>query len=415
MWLAIGSFVGASWIAFGLVPRQPVLWVDVGQAVAYSTLYLCPVVAAAVAFHFVRDEKRPLKELLVSSPRSDARLVMLVVGVEVASVLGGYLAVGVWMSVRAWVNGAFGGPDLELILAGASLIGASGAVGFLTGRLAPTWFTPPILGVSLWVAFWVVSENHRLSLLTPVLGLEPTPWLPFDPMVGIAQTLWGLGLGVIFICAGLLWREWGWSTFVAMTIGIATVVPTASYLAGRSPLPYDSDPPQVQLTCVKVSDLEVCRHAAFSGILGESAAAVELLVAPLRAVGDYPTRVVEVADDASRVQRNDAAPDEFSFVSGGIASGTFDADSFIDLLALQLVYRTCPGFQSDPTRDALALWLSTTARNADLPNGLSDPVERIANWLNGIDENTRSEWLSHVWRQTSACLPIDNPLPVRAP
>ncbi|MGI8615946.1 MAG: hypothetical protein ACR2L4_04065 [Actinomycetota bacterium] len=392
----------AFWLVDELRNRAVPLWIDVGNSLETSLLYLGPIVASATAFQSVREGRGALRELLDSTPRADVmRSLVLVLG-ELVWGIAVLLVVTLWLLVVTGLRASYGGPDTELIAAGFGAVAAFASIGFLAGRLLPSFVTPPLVGLGAYLGIWLTGVGETpFRLLSPLIDGEPTPLLPFPPSVGLLQTSWFLCLAVVAFGIGILWREASAGVSVVTLIAGALALLSAVGLVARGQVFVDSVGVNYASVCRSRSGIDVCIHPAYASVADQAAVVAARTLRPIKEATGWPTRTLQVGlmADAHRIEQLE--PTTLGFTTSPVGAEGFEETGFSQGLAFAaLGFDKCDRLDpDDPVRVGLAIWLIERADPG------SAPIEGLpmTEWLNDQPPTIIDTWLETYLGPLRAC------------
>jgi hypothetical protein len=380
------------WLVEQLRIREVPLWVDVGHSLEYSLLILGPLVASATAFQAVQEERGALRELLDSMPRVGyLRDLALVSGELVWSVIA-YLILSLWLVLVTAFGATAGSPDLELLLAGLAGIGTFASLGFLTGRIIPRYFAPPLVAVATYLIIAATgSGGTALRLLSPLIDGEPTPLLPFPARVGVFQSLWFASLAVALFGAAVLWRETSRALLTVTALATIFAVLSALGLVLKTHVFVDSVGVDYGPACQTKLSLRVCIHPAFRDVLAPTADAASATLRPLTEATGWPARIQQVGTRADALEAEKQHSGTLAFTALPVGSQGFDAGTISQSVAFAVTgSETCERLDpNDPVRLGLALWLINEAE----PGSIAASDFPFAAWIDSLPDGARRDWL----------------------
>jgi hypothetical protein len=159
--------VGMSWFVadqqpYFDKPQGVALWPADSLRVSFASVLVAPFVAALLSWEAGRDRRRHIDDLLITTPRpAFARDLARWAGTSAWALLA-YSGVGLAVLIPTARAATWGGPLNGALLVGVVLVPAAGAVGYLTGMIFPSRFTPPLVGIGVY------------AIEVGIAGLQPT-------------------------------------------------------------------------------------------------------------------------------------------------------------------------------------------------------------------------------------------------
>jgi hypothetical protein len=279
--------------------RGVVLWMPTVRGIGYTLGVAGPLTAALASWVAGRSRRRRMTDLLATAPLPS-----------------GWSVVAEWLAVTFWALAAYlgcaavalawtatgttwGGPLLSPILVAAVALAVCAAGGLLLGSLWPSRFLPPLLAIA--VAFLIVGPTgmwqlERFKMLSPMGPIDSV--VRYDPMIRVDERmmrphlLWLAALSLTLVLGLVVRQRGGWAARALLVASVAAAVITATPLLNyrsqswgeftHAAIPYEP-------ICA-TETVTVCVHPAYEEFLGEVAASVELIVAPLAGIEGVPTR-----------------------------------------------------------------------------------------------------------------------------
>jgi hypothetical protein len=321
----------------------PPVWTVRASVIGDHMLFeFCAFAGGMAAWAGSRERRRKALDLVASTPRAVwARL-----GVTLAGTLGwlllAFLAGVAAIYIPTALQATWGGPPLWPVFAGAAGVIVVTIIGFACGVFFPGRFTAPLVATGLLVlyqagfreALGVTASPGTDALLSPasaVPAVDAGVYYRIAPDVPITQVMFMGGiavalLGVLALAAALRQRApargrislRGWPArgdnwllrAVAVVLVAAGVAAswTAYSLAGTAKLTAtgweipalhdaarDRPVPFVPDCTSAPGGFQVCVHPAFSGYLGDVAAALDPVAAEIAGLPGAPVRAEQVA------------------------------------------------------------------------------------------------------------------------
>jgi hypothetical protein len=150
--LAVLFYANAYRRASGFPPVWTVRATALGEA---NVVFFSVIATGIAAWAATRESRRKTGDLLATTARAPwARQLTVLAATTFWNVLA-YLAGVAVIYVQTALQATWGGPPLWPVAAGAVTVAASCAVGFVAGTLLPGRFTAPIVGVAVFVAWFI--------------------------------------------------------------------------------------------------------------------------------------------------------------------------------------------------------------------------------------------------------------------
>ena len=302
-----------------------------------------------------RERRRKALNLVASTPRAVwARLSVTLAG-TLGWLLLAFLAGVAAIYIPTALQATWGGPPLWPVLAGAAGVIVVTIIGFACGVFFPGRFTAPLVAIGLLVlyqagfreALGVTASPGTDALLSPasaVPAVDAGVYQHVAPDVPITQVMFMGGiavalLGVLALAAALRQRasargrmslrawpargdNWLLRTVAVVLVAAGVAASWTAYsLAGTAKLTAtgwqipalhdaarDRPVPFVPDCRSAPGGFQVCVHPAFSGYLGDVAAALDPVAAEIAGLPGAPVRAEQVASAGTWPQRLRAEP-----------------------------------------------------------------------------------------------------------
>ena len=422
LWL-FAPILGLAWFYFDgdMAYFRTLLWVQVSIGVRNIAFFAAPCIAAAAAWMAGRERRRGSGELLTTMPQSPLSRHLRVLLATIIWGVAAYLLVALVLLTLTARRATWGGPTFWPALIGLLALSTYGALGFALGRVIPSRFTAPLVGVASFfmqsfVAYGSYAtrqlvENPRfgwLIYLSPVVELPASPWYGIQPNIGWQQAAFLLGLGGLAIGAMALGERhtraaWGLCGGAAIltVVGVVLIHSAAPIGTARERAAARMADPTAGLipftpVCAGES-FPICVHPAYQPWLTENAVSINRVVAPLRAVPGAPLRGEQWSPLFGRVTTEvvminpqpDVQASASQFVDQLLASPEYVPES----------WRQCPDFNSATgyqscwyARDAIKIWLLRQGGfNGDLP--AQSAAIAAAERFGALPETEQRAWL----------------------
>lgn len=272
-----------------------------------------PLFAGGAAWMAGRERRREMGDLLATTPRSPwGRLLTIWAATTLWGVLLYLIIVAVILGVTAQ-QATWGAPVPWPLLVGLLEMPALAALGCALGSGLPSRFTPPLVGVGVFITIGLgptlVNHGDKIGLLAPGYpSISFSVWYASSAALGLVQALFLLGLTAVGLGSlGLSRRVPGHlhrahravlvtaigGALTLASIGLVTTV--QARWAGEMPLfgaPVSGTPIPYAPVC-RAAPLPVCVHPAYRTQLGETTALINRIAAPLLGVSGAPTRATQ--------------------------------------------------------------------------------------------------------------------------
>lgn len=336
------------------------LWAASSAEVRDSLFVLGPFAAAVAAWVAGREGRQGLAELLATTPRPELQRRLVAAAATALWALLAYLAVGALVVADSALHRAWGAPVLWPMLTGLLAVLAHASLGYALGYSLSSRFTAPLVGIVIFaLQMFVTDQPGWGKWLSPIARLETSVWYGVRPYLGLAQTLFLLGL------IGLAWATIALGSGHRRIGGTALVGAALLTAAGlgetyRNRFVYERnsqgvlvsverDAPRPYTPVCSSARVPVCVHPAYQSQLPALTTLLNRMIEPLLGVPGAPTSAAQ--------QPFPTQPDVFAFdlrnrISGLTAYG----------FALELVRADdLPTHDPGPAQTALQVWLMERA------------------------------------------------------
>lgn len=301
------------------------------------------------------------------------------------------------LTVITLAGGAYGGPDVLVMLSGLIALAAATAFGYAVGTVAGSLVAVPLVAIAMYLldAVAVYGGESSAPLVPqlsyePLLGeVEPTPLVLFRTMLFVTVAAAGATAAALV----LRWRSHGRQSPWLASAGLAAclvpvVVLTTAASSVERTTTYVADGGGAEPHCVSKRGIEYCVHPGNESQLDALIAAIDSKVERL---GTTPSGFTSVQDYALRLGTQLGRPTE-----DGELLVPMNADGSVDVVSggiteALLNFQNCPsGF---PDASALDLYQSLdayldTGRGrgvfADMSSG------EIKQWIRGHQDKLAS-------------------------
>lgn len=297
-----------------------VLWPEMGMATLQAYVIVGPLAAALAAWLVDRERRRRMRNLVDSIPGSGLRRDLLALGTASFWGLAGYAGVALWFCGQAVLWATWGGPDVGLMLTGASAVVAFAAIGVLVGRLVPSKFSPLLaLGATFFLTIGADlfkttyddgSYRNPIQLLMPY-GLSrvnyPSVFYRENDDFTLEVGLWMAALVGLLVAVIAVLRARNVATWLALagTVFLAGIAATPLINPALSWGPQAWTPIAYTPVCQEQGEFEICLHPAYETELNETADQVASTFGPVQGLDGVPPRW-EQGNPAQERTGNDA-------------------------------------------------------------------------------------------------------------
>ena len=275
------------------------LWGETRTQFGFAMVVIVPVAGAVAAWIAGRERRRGLGDALASTPVPAFRRDLAAWAASFAWCALAYLAVVGYRSIEVAREATWGGPDPFAIGIGLAAIAAASAFGYLVGALVPSRFAAILAGGALALAENQIDRHTFGGPDSPLRYLSPWRYLygfwelaGSEPAFGASLLLWLVGIAAVLLALVALRRERSrpaW-TMLAAAVLVAALGAGASIWTGSGRWAIARETPDP--VCVETT-IPVCFHPAYQKFLGETAAVVGAVVAPVVGVPGAPTHAVQ--------------------------------------------------------------------------------------------------------------------------
>jgi hypothetical protein len=416
LWLGVlGAALAA--MMLGDAERWDGLWMQTVLVHQSNLALLWPFALAAGAWQGRRDRGARIADLVTTTPRPGMSRVAPLAFVLAGALAGGWVAGAADGVGRAVLAASYRPPGWYWpLLVGGLGVGAAGLLGLGLGRLMPSRFTAPLLGVaatvlSVGVVIVLRGSTSPVLLVVPgYLGETSDEWATVAWRADAGQALWFAGLAV---AGWLLYaadsRRARRLAIVPALVGLAAavvVLPTADRATPR-------DMHAAELVCADGTP-RVCVTRLYAPILPKLVGPAREALDVLRQLPDPPTAVIqETARYAAPVaQRRDTVHLGLTVY----ADGTFSTGDGFDIRN-GILYGAgtwaCGAGDRDvetwnrilAAREAAGLWLRGETTSTDSWQAIRDLVNDALAALRALPPAERSARVGALREAALACRP----------
>lgn len=338
------------------------VWATSSKVVRDSLFAIGPFAAGAAAWVAGGESRRALADLLATTPRPELQRRLVAWAATVLWGVLAYLAVGALVVVDSSLHQAWGLPALWPMLTGLLAVLSHAAIGYALGYALRSRFTAPLVGIGVFAIQTFVADQTGWGWgqwLSPIARLETSVWYGVRPDLGVAQTLFLLGLvglawGVVALGSGA--RRAGGGVLIGgallTTAGVSQTYGShiehqmnshgqAASIARDQLIPYTP-------VC-RDGRLPVCVHPAYQSQLPEIAALLNRMMEPLIGIPGFPTKAEQ--------RPTPTQPDVLTFDLRGPVSRLTAYDFALKLVRGNALLSHDPG----DAQTALQIWLMERA------------------------------------------------------